>query len=278
MRIDAHQHYWRIDRGDYDWITPDNQVLNRDYFPGDLERELQRHGIERTIVVQAAATLEETSFLLRLADETPSIAGVVGWVDVLGQQCQEQLEGFLQHPKFVGCRVMIQDMVYPEAILGPEVLEVFRQFERQKVPVDLLCTAPQLPVVLQLLNHVPNLHAVVDHLAKPDIRGQVIEPWKSQIAVIAECLDVYCKVSGMVTEADVNHWKQPDFQPYVDGILDLFGPERVMFGSDWPVCLLAASYDDVVRVAESTLLKSLTKDEMDQVFGRTAETFYRLSL
>lgn len=274
MRIDAHQHYWRIDRGDYGWIGPELPVLYRDYGPSDLVPHLQKHNLDATIVVQAAPTLEETAYLLSLSDESETIAGVVGWLDLNDPDFLLHYQRFSKHPKYVGFRVMIQEIPDANRILEPHFIEALRYFAEHDVPVDLLVVSHQLAPVIELLDQVPGLRAVIDHIAKPRIADGVLEPWKSQMAAIAKHPNVYCKLSGMVTEADHNNWKREDFTSYIRHILEVFGADRVMFGSDWPVCLLAASYEDVVEVLTHSLPETWTHD--DRLFGLNAKGFYKL--
>lgn len=276
MRIDAHQHYWRIDRGDYGWIGPELPVLNRDYLPDDLSPHLRSHHLDRTIVVQAAPTLAETDYLLALSEESETIAGVVGWLDLNDPEYLLHYERFQEHPKYAGFRVMIQEMPDASLILQPHFVEALRYFANKDVPVDLLVKSQQLDSVVRLLDEVPGLRGVIDHIAKPQIAEGVIEPWKSQMAAIAKHPNIYCKLSGMVTEADHKHWKIEDFTAYVRHVLDVFGAGRVMFGSDWPVCLLAANYDEVVEVVQRALPESWTGQEQERLFGLNAKEFYKL--
>lgn len=276
MRIDAHQHFWKIERNDYGWITPELPVLFRDYGPSDLEPHLRKHGIGKSILVQAAPTLEETEFILELSEKADFIAGVVGWMDLADSSYRKQYERFCQHPKFIGFRVMIQEMEDPNLVLSSAYVDALSYFAEQDVPIDLLVLANQLPQLVRLLERVPRLRGVVDHLAKPPIASGVIEPWRSHMSEIARQLKIYCKISGMVTEAGRNHWNKEDFTAYVHETLDLFGPERVMFGSDWPVCLLAATYDEVVDLFRYTVQDRLSPEETEMVFGGNAAKFYKL--
>jgi L-fuconolactonase len=279
VRIDAHQHYWKLDRGDYGWISSEMTALYRDYLPPDLGPELSRNGIGRTILVQAAATHAETDFMLELADKHDSIAGVVGWLDFDDPAWQAAYERFKAHPKFAGIRVMIQEMKDPREALRPHVIEALRRFAAEGLPVDLLAVSHQLPAVIELLDLVPGLHAVIDHICKPQIAAAVFEPWAGQMKEIAERHPgVYCKLSGMVTEADHRQWKPEHFTPYVRHIVNAFGPGRLMFGSDWPVCLLAASYSQVLDVLRGALPDSLTEEELEAIYGGNAAKFYRVGI
>lgn len=276
MRIDAHQHYWRIDRGDYGWIGPELPVLYRDYMPSDLAPHLKEHNLNATIVVQAAQTLEETAYLLSLSEESESIAGVVGWLDLNDPNFLLHYQRFCKHPKYVGFRVMIQEMPDANRILEPHFIEALQYFAEHDVPVDLLVVSHQLAPVIELLDQVPGLRAVIDHIAKPRIADGVLEPWRSQMAAIAKRPNVYCKLSGMVTEADHNKWKREDFAAYIQHVLEIFGTDRVMFGSDWPVCLLAANYEEVVEVLTHSLPETWTQHDNDRLFGLNAKGFYKL--
>ncbi|WP_281888801.1 amidohydrolase [Paenibacillus sp. YYML68] len=276
MRIDAHQHYWRISRGDYGWITPELPVLYRDLLPEQLEPALKAHQLDGTIVVQAAPTFEETRFLLELSEQHDSILGVVGLFDAEAASCWEHYELFRTHPKLKGVRVMIQDMADASAIVREPWLSAWTRLEADQTPVDLLVRANQLDEVLNLLKHAPTLHAVIDHLGKPAIAQGVLEPWREQLQAIAAYPNVYGKLSGMVTEANHSSWNVSDFRPYVEHALDCFGPERVMFGSDWPVCLLAGSYEEVLDVLEQSLPQSWGEAERSRLFGRNALQFYRI--
>jgi len=276
IRIDAHQHYWVIDRGDYGWITPSIPTLYRDFLPIDLVPHLNTHQLNGTIVVQAAPTIEETEFILELANKTDSILGVVGWLNLDDPGYQEQLERFFEHPKFVGFRLMIQDMPDPYAIVEPHIVRALQYCAEKDIPVDLLVVSHQLDAVLKLLELVPNLRGVIDHIAKPDIKRGVMEPWSGQMRKISNYPQIYCKLSGMVTEADHELWKVSDFTSYIQHILELFGPSRIMFGSDWPVCLLAAEYDEIVDIVNQALPPAWGEPERAQLFGLNAQSFYKL--
>ncbi|MCQ4085467.1 amidohydrolase [Saccharibacillus sp. JS10] len=274
MRIDAHQHYWKIQRGDYGWITPELPVLYRDFLPVDFEPLLQKHQLGGSILVQAAPTLEETEYILSLADENPSILGVVGWIDLFDPDHRTHYNKFRTHPKFRGFRIMIQDMEDPSKMLIPSFVDALRGYAAEQVPIDLLLTSPQMEITLQLLEKVPNLYGVIDHIAKPQIAKGEFESWASNLSQFAKYPGLFCKLSGMVTEANPSGWKPEDFVPYVRHVLKAFGPERVMFGSDWPVCLLAADYDQVVDILEQALPPAWSQADRDLLFGENAKRFY----
>ncbi|OCT12597.1 amidohydrolase [Paenibacillus pectinilyticus] len=276
MRIDAHQHYWKVERGDYGWIVPDLKVLYRDFGPEDLNLHLRNHHLNGSIVVQAAPSLEETDYILNLASSHDSILGVVGWLDLNDPQHRQHFERFRRHPKFVGFRIMIQEMPDANDILNPHFVEALRSYAYEAVPIDLLVLSHQLAPLAELLDVVPGLHGVINHLAKPRIVEGLLEPWLSDMRRISAHPNIYCKLSGMVTEADHKNWKTSDFRPYVQKVLELFGSKRVMFGSDWPVCLLAADYDQVVEVLMESLSSSWGENETALLFGENAKTFYKL--
>ncbi|WP_337248159.1 amidohydrolase family protein [Bacillus sp. USDA818B3_A] len=275
LRIDSHQHYWKISRNDYGWITPEITTLYRDFLEEDLKTHLKKNKIDKTIVVQAAPTIEETEFILSLSNESETIAGVVGWIDIEDPSYKEQLNRFRKNSKFCGIRVMIQDMQDENKVLEPIFLEAFSYFVKLDLPVDLLVKENQLPAVLALLKLVP-IRGVINHIAKPRIKDEIMEPWKSQMEQIAKYPNIYCKLSGMVTEADHTNWQKEDFVDYVQHIVSIFGVNRIMFGSDWPVCLLAASYDEVYGLLKETLPGKLTEDEEAKIFGGNALEFYGL--
>jgi len=276
MRIDAHQHYWSIKRGDYGWITPELTKLHRDYLPEHLAGHLSKYEIAGTIAVQAAPTVEETDYLLALADRTESILGVVGWLDLFDPSHRRHYEHYKQHPKFVGFRMMIQELPDASQILKPSIVDALRDYAREDLPVDLLLKSHQLEVLNLLLNEVPGLRGVIDHIAKPPIAAGSFEPWAKQMERAAAYPNIYCKLSGMVTEADHRSWKPEQIERYIHHVLALFGPNRVMFGSDWPVCLLAAEYDEVVDVLERAIPSSWGERERAALYGDNAARFYKL--
>lgn len=276
MRIDAHQHYWKIDRGDYGWITPELPKLYRDYMPEHLAEHLIKHDIAGTIAVQAAPTVEETEYLFALADRSDSILGVVGWLDLFDPLHRRHFERYKRHPKFVGFRIMIQEMPAASRVLESAFVEALREYAQEDVPIDLLLKSNQLDSLNRLLNEAPGLRGVIDHIAKPPIASGSYEPWAEQMKQAAAHPNIYCKLSGMVTEADHRSWEPEQFVRYIHHVLDLFGPHRVLFGSDWPVCLLAAEYDEVVSVLEQAIPRAWGERERAALFGDNARTFYKI--
>jgi L-fuconolactonase len=276
VKVDAHQHYWKVDRGDYGWLTPETGVLYRDFLPADMKPLLAECGIDRTIVVQAAPTIDETEFLLTLCEEEQTLAGVVGWMDLEADDFAAQFLRLRRNPYFVGLRPMLQDLDDDAYIVRPKVIESLRLLASHQFPLDLLVYPRHLPYVLRLIDQLPELRAVIDHVAKPSIADAVLEPWRGLMKDIAAHPTVYCKLSGMVTEADHRRWKPEHFTPYVHHVLECFGISRVMFGSDWPVCLLAAEYGDVYRLLQEVLPSGLSEEDLDKLFGGNALEFYRL--
>ena len=277
-RIDAHQHFWAPARGDYDWMPMDEPRLARRYLPADLAPVLATHGIEGTVLVQAAATIHETEYMLGLADATPFVAGVVGWVDFERAEDRRQLERLAAHPKFVGIRPMIQDIPDDDWMLRDDVQWGFAAVSELGLTFDALGFPQHLANFLTILTRYPDMRVVVDHCMKPRIRDHSAEGfafWAEGMARIAAETGAFCKLSGLVTEAEED-WRVADLQPYADHVLEVFGPERVMWGSDWPVCRLRTEYAGWIDVAEA-LTSGLGETGMDRVFGGSAAAFYGLS-
>ncbi|MCJ8510255.1 amidohydrolase family protein [Rhizobium lemnae] len=271
--LDSHQHFWKVERGDYGWLTPQLGSIYRDFLPGDLIREMKRVGIARTILVQAAETEAETDFLLEIAANADFVAGVVGWIDMEADDFTARLARYRQNPKFIGLRPMLQGLADDAYILRPKVINSLKAVAESGLPFDILTFTRHLPHVTAALKQVPNLEAVVDHISKPDIANGVLDPWRAYIEEVAGFPNVYCKVSGMVTEA-TSDWALGDFQPYVDHVARCFGPERLMFGSDWPVCTMAASYAEVANLARTLLSSHFGPNELRLIFEENAARFY----
>ena len=276
MRIDGHQHFWRVERGDYHWMDASVPALCRDYLPNDLHPSLIKHAIDRTILVQAAQSIAETDFLLELAAENEFIGGVVGWLDMDSENFPSQFARYRKKPKFIGLRPMLQDMKDDGWILRPRVLKSLRLVAEADFPFEFLTHTRHLPYVLKALEMVGPMRAVIDHISKPEIRLQKLEPWKTYIAQLARYPNLSCKLSGMITEADHQDWSLETLQPYIDHVVDCFGWDRVIFGSDWPVCLLAGSYDQVVQVLTDALGARMGETEERRLFGGNAARFYKL--
>jgi L-fuconolactonase len=276
MRIDSHQHFWKASRGDYHWMGPAVPVLCRDYLPEDLQPLLAKNRIDKTILVQAAQTRAETDFLLDLAVRHDFIAGVIGWLDMDSPNFSAELELYSKKPKFLGIRPMLQDLADDDWILRPRVMDSLKAIAERDIPFEFLTFTRHLLHVLKALDTVPNLRAVVDHVSKPEIKNQKLDPWRSLMADVAKHKNVYCKLSGMITEANLKNWTPDDLRPYVEHVLKYFGPDRVMYGSDWPVCLLAGTYDRVINALQIILKPHLNAQQEADVFGGNAARFYEL--
>ena len=276
MRIDSHHHFWRIARGDYGWLTKERfPLLCRDYMPSDLAPLLERCGIDKTVLVQAAQTIAETEFLLDIAHRTPFVAGVVGWVDFEAADVGAQIERLAQDGKLVGLRPMLQDIEDDAWILRPALKNAFDAVTRTGLKFDVLVFPRHLPHVARFLAANPDVSAVIDHAAKPYIASHEIEPWASQMQQIARDTSAHCKISGLLTEAGES--KAPaHLKPYVDVLLENFGPERLMWGSDWPVLNLAGEYTSWLAMAEN-LTSRLSDGDRSAIFGGTAAKFYGIS-
>jgi L-fuconolactonase len=275
--IDAHQHYWNPARGDYDWMPKDDSVLARPYGPADLKPHLDAHGIEGTVLVQAAATVNETEYMLGIADATPHVLGVVGWVDFERAEDRATLRRLAGHPKFRGVRPMIQDIADDGWMLRPEVQWGFRAVAEEGLVFDALGFPRHLANFLTILKRYPQMRVVVDHCMKPQIRDPAPESfrhWAEGMARIAGETGAFCKFSALVTEADPG-WTVEDLRPCVEHVFAVFGPERILWGSDWPVCRLRCEYGRWRQVAE-TLTAHLPPAAKARVFGGTAAELYRL--
>ena len=275
MRIDAHQHFWRYSPAEYPWIGAGMERLARDHLPADLAPLAKAAGIGGTVAVQARQSPAETRWLLDLAEGDPFIAGVVGWVDLRSPAVGDELAAFAGRRKLVGVRHVVQDEPDPRFLLGEAFGRGLEQLHQHGLAYDLLLHPPQLPAATELAGRMPGQPFVLDHLAKPRVKAGELEPWRRDIEALARRPNVSCKVSGLVTEAAWRRWRRADFAPYLDVVLAAFGPERLLFGSDWPVCLLAADYPDVVGIAED-FFSRLAAAEREAIFGGNAIRFYGL--
>ena len=272
MIIDSHQHFWRIERGDYHWMSPDLAPLYRDYGPEDLEPHLARHGVSRTILVQAAQTLAETEFMLGVAERTPFVAGVIGWVEFTDKDAPDMIAQLAANPLLVGLRPMVQDIPDDDWLIRPDLAPAFRALIAHHLVFDALVFPRHLSRLLVLLDRYPDLQVVVDHGAKPNIREKRLDPWRADMAAVAARPNTVCKLSGLVTEASPE-WNPEDLRPHMDHLLSVFGPKRLLWGSDWPVVNLAGGYD---RWREASLdwLMSLPEADQAAVLGGNAARIY----
>lgn len=275
MRIDAHQHFWRYDAARDVWITGEMSVLKRDFLPQDLSATRQANGFDATVVVQVDQSEDETFFLLKLAEHDPSIAGVVGWVDLCSSRIAERLAYLSQFEKLRGFRHIAQSEPDDRFLVREDFLRGIACLEQFGFTYDILIYPKQLPAALELAQQFPKQPFVINHMAKPEIRANKRAEWTALMRDVGANPSVYCKLSGLVTEADWHHWKKEDFRPYLDIVFDAFGPGRLMFGSDWPVCLLAASYEQVLQIVEE-YVQGYPAEAKAKIFGGNAAQFYRL--
>ncbi|MCZ6795508.1 MAG: amidohydrolase family protein [Planctomycetota bacterium] len=277
--IDSHHHFWNIERFEYPWLQPKLGVLYRNYLPDDLRPHLERSGVQKTIVVQAQpkTALEETCWLLELADKEDFIAGVVGWMDLTESHVDQFLDMFASRPNLVGIRQLADADADADWQLRDDTLHGLEAVARHDLTYDLLLRPPQIMQVPVIAQRVPELKMVIDHVAKPPIKRGRQEEWLEGMKAAAALPNVYCKLSGLITEADWKHWKPEDLKPYVEKVVELFGFDRLMFGSDWPICLLAGSYE---RTHEALVeaLDAFSDSERAKVFGETAMEFYGVDL
>jgi L-fuconolactonase len=275
MRIDAHQHFWRYNPEEYGWIDDSMPALRRDFLPADLEPELDAAHMDACIAVQARQTLGETEWLLQVAEESPFIAGVIGWVDLRSENVRDQLAQLSKNPKLLGIRHIVQGEPDDRFLLRPDFLRGVALLSEFDLTYDILIYPRHLPVAVEFVRQFPEQRFVLDHLAKPFIKAQTIEPWASHIRELARFPNVVGKLSGMVTEADWKSWEPEHFRPYLETALEAFGPGRLMFGSDWPVCKLASSYAQVLSLVVNFLAHRAT-DDGEKILGETAQTFWGL--
>ena len=274
MHIDAHQHYWLYNAEEYAWIDESMAALRRDFLPEDLSPELERNGFEGSVLVQVRQTLEETRWLLELAERSSKIVGVVGWADLCSNQCRSQLERFAKNPKLVGVRHIVQSE--PDGfLLRKDFRRGIALLEEFDLAYDILIYTQHLPVAAEFVAQFPRQRFVLDHLAKPPIKNREIDVWARGIRRLAEFPNLFCKLSGLVTEADWQHWKPEDIRPYLDVAFDSFGPERLMVGSDWPVCLVASEYGRAVDVVKN-YLQRYSSEVREAVLGGNAQRVWRL--
>lgn len=274
QRIDAHQHFWNPARGDYGWLTPELKPLYRSFGPEDLAPLLEEAGIQGTVLVQAAPSVAETEYMLGIADATPFVKGVVGWCDFASPACVEEIDRLARHPLLKGFRPMIQDIPDVDWMLRPELDPAFRALVAHDLAFDALTFPRHLDNLLLLAERYPDLRMVVDHGSKPSIRDRAFDDWARGMERMARDTGASCKLSGLVTEAAPD-WTVEDLRPYVDHLLATFGAGRMIFGSDWPVCTLAASYQRWVDAAEE-LTQACSAGERLALFGGNAIAFYRL--
>ncbi|GMQ24381.1 amidohydrolase family protein [Algoriphagus sp. oki45] len=275
MKVDSHQHFWEYDPNRQDWITDDMKRIRRNFLPGDLFPLLQDAKIDGCIAVQAEESLRETDFLIDLAQQHEWILGVVGWADLGSDGLEEVLENYSENEHLVGFREVLQSKD-PRYMLREEFIRGIHKLGEKGYCYDLLTFPQHLEATLELVKKCPDQRFVIDHLSKPGIKSGAWKEWKKLISPLAERELVWCKLSGMVTEADWQKWTYEDLFPFLEISMELFGPKRLMFGSDWPVCLVAGEYEQVFRVIEE-FSSQLSTSEQDRIWGETALEFYQIS-
>jgi L-fuconolactonase len=274
-RIDSHQHFWHYRPDEYGWIDGSMARLRRDFLPNDLKLEIDACGVDATVAVQARQKVEETKWLLELARSNPFIAGVVGWVPLIDAEVSESIGAFRELGSLVGVRQILQGEADDGYMLRKDFNRGIAALHEFDLAYDILVFERQLPQTVEFVDRHPDQVFVLDHVAKPRIRDASVSPWRELIGKLAERPNVFCKLSGMVTEADYASWTEQQLEPYFDTVLDTFGPGRLMFGSDWPVCLLAASYGKWLEVV-SRRIATLSEHEREAILGGTASRVYRI--
>lgn len=274
-RIDAHNHFWKFDPVRDSWINDDMKAIQKDFLPADLEIILKRNNFDGCVAVQSDQSEEENDFQLKNAEAFDFIKGIVGWVDLQANNIHERLEYYSQYKKLKGFRHVLQGEPERDLMLKPAFINGIRYLSQFDFSYDILIFPDQLRYIPTFASQFPEQRFVIDHIAKPNIKEQKIGDWRKDIVAVAKFENVYCKLSGMVTEADWKGWKKEDFRPYIDVIVEAFGTGRIMFGSDWPVCQVAASYEEVVGIVED-YFSAYSQNEQERIFATNAAQFYKL--
>ena len=272
--IDTHQHFWKYDPVNYSWINDEMQVIRKDFLPGVLAVVVNEHKLQGTLAVQADQTEAETDWLLQLAAKNDFIKGVVGWVDLRSSNIEERLQHYQQFSKLKGFRHVLQGEE-PSFMLQKDFLNGISKLQQYNFTYDVLIFPQHLAAALELVQQFPEQKFVIDHVAKPYIKDGKIDEWKTGMEKIAQHQNVYCKISGMVTEADWKNWTEDDLRPYMDVVISSFGIDRIMYGSDWPVCLVASSYKRWLQTVKN-YFASYSEEEQEKVFSSNAIKFYNL--
>jgi L-fuconolactonase len=275
MVIDSHHHYWHYNPIEYDWIDDSMKLIRRDFLPEDLNRAIHEAGIEGVVSVQARQTVEETEWLLRMAEQNLFMKGVVGWLPLVDNDIESYLEKFTPDKNLKGLRHVVQGEPDPDFLLRADFNLGISLLKNYSLVYDILVVERQLPNSIRFVGNHPNQVFVLDHIAKPLIGQNQISPWRENIQELAKHPNVNCKISGLVTEADFTMWTPEQLQPYFDVVLEAFGPDRLLFGSDWPVCLVATTYPNWVELVKKNI-SIFTKDDQDKILGGNAIRIYRL--
>lgn len=276
ITVDTHQHFWEINRFDYDWM-PKNSPLKEDKIPTILKTLTENSNVNYTVTVQAHQSIEETKWLLELANKNEFISGIVGWVDLTDPKIGKVLDDLQKDPYFKGVRHLWHDEKDEKWILNSGVINGLKELSKRNLTFDFLARPNHIKYIPQVFDLVPNLKGVIDHIAKPEIANKQIEPWLSDLRKVANVQSVYIKLSGMVTEADLKSWTINDLRPYAHHVFSMFGYDRIMIGSDWPVCTLAAEYEKVIETTRS-LIENLDQNSQKKILSETAKEFYDLKI
>ncbi|MBX2893048.1 MAG: amidohydrolase family protein [Saprospiraceae bacterium] len=275
MKIDAHQHFWQYDPERYGWISEEMRRIRRDFMPEDLQPVLAANGMDGAVLVQVHQTEAENDFFLSLAARHSFVKGIVGWADFQADDIDERLDYWSSFSVFKGFRHIVQAEADEDFLLRKNFRRGIEALSKTRFAYDILVVHRQLPAVIKFAQQHPNQRFVLDHLGKPDIRGGLLEPWATHIRALGQFENVFCKISGMVTEADWGDWSAETFKPYLDTVTEAFGTERLMFGSDWPVCLVAGEYEQVKSLADN-YFAAFSSKEKAAIFGGNAVGFYQL--
>jgi len=275
MIIDTHQHFWKYNKIQHDWISDDMAVIRRDFLPQDLKVIYEQNGVDGCIAVQAEQSLEENTFLLEMAQQNNFIKGVIGWVDFKDKQLETKLEIYDDASLLKGYRHIVQAESDPKFLMQKPFLQGIKQLEKRGKIYEILVFPHQLPAVLEFVKHFPNQQFIIDHMAKPYIKEGYIDAWALMLRAIGKYENISCKISGMITEADFTSWKIDDLRPYMEVALEAFGTQRILYGSDWPVCLVAGAYSKVLGIAQ-TFSQQLSKEEKEHFFYKNAKRIYQL--
>ncbi|ANW96934.1 amidohydrolase [Wenyingzhuangia fucanilytica] len=273
--IDSHQHFWKYGTENHSWIDDEMAIIRKDFLPTDLKAVYQENNIDGCVAVQADQTIEETNFLIDLATQNNFIKGVVGWVDFRADDIDEVLKHYSQHKVVKGFRHIVQGESDPNFLLRPDFINGISKLEKYNFTYDILVFPHQLGAVLEFVKQFPNINFVIDHIAKPYIKDGFYDGWAVLMTEIGKCPNVYCKLSGLITEADYKNWTDEQLEPYMELVLKAFGANKLMFGSDWPVCLVAGNYAQV-KNSITKFISKLSSQEQAAIMGNNAAKFYSL--
>jgi len=277
MKIDTHQHFWMYDPEKHSWIDDNMAILKRNFLPIQVKRDMEKNGFTASVGIQAVQSEEETLFLLRLAEQYRFIKGVVGWIDLQADNLEDRLHFFSKYPLLKGFRHIVQDELEDDFLLRSSFLRGIEKLTKYDYTYDILVYSRQLSSAIEFVSHFPRQKFVLDHMGKPSIRDEGIKLWSHQIELLSQYENVYCKLSGMVTEASWEDWHEDDFKRYLEVVCDAFGADRLMVGSDWPVCKVAATYSEVMSIVDHHI-DDFSEEEKRKILGANARYFYSLKI